>query len=145
MTMKLGVINSQFYRFLKLCSCKKFFVSQIICLIVFLKAKGYPLKVLIKRTKGLVLKEKFMFGIFFFWHFENDFALGHVSGELLVSPLVPSLSMFFSLYVFLCFFVWFLLWGLLLAISMVKSSRCFRNCNRNSIRKMVFVNGLYPL
>jgi hypothetical protein len=60
---KLGVINSQFYRFLRLCSCKKFFVFQMVSLIVFLKAKGYPLKVLLKRTRGLVLKEKFLFGI----------------------------------------------------------------------------------
>jgi hypothetical protein len=37
-------------------------VSQI-SLIVFLKAKGYPFKVLLKRTRGLVLKEKFLFGI----------------------------------------------------------------------------------
>jgi len=63
MTAKLGAINSQFYRFLRLCSCKKFFVYQMVSLIVFLKAKGYPLKVLLKRTKGLVLKEKFLFGI----------------------------------------------------------------------------------
>jgi hypothetical protein len=67
MTAKLGVINSQFYRFLRLCSCKKFFVFQMVSLIVFLKAKGYPFKVLLKRTRGLVLKEKFgisAFGIF---------------------------------------------------------------------------------
>ncbi len=38
MTVKLGVINSQFYRFLRLCSCKKFFVFQMVSLIVFLKA-----------------------------------------------------------------------------------------------------------
>jgi hypothetical protein len=63
MTSKLGVINSQFYRFLRLCSCKKFFVFQMVSLIVFLKAKGYPLKVLLKRTRGLLLKEKFLFGI----------------------------------------------------------------------------------
>jgi len=42
--------------------------------------------------------------------------LGLVSGELPVSPLVLSLSLFFSLSVILCFFVWSLLWGLLLAI-----------------------------
>jgi hypothetical protein len=37
----------------------------MVSLIVFLKAKGYyPLKVLLKRTRGLVLKEKFLFGIF---------------------------------------------------------------------------------
>jgi hypothetical protein len=61
MSAKLGVINSQFYRFLRLCSCK-FFVFQMVSLIVFLKAKGYPLKVLLKRTRALVLKEKFLFG-----------------------------------------------------------------------------------
>jgi hypothetical protein len=63
MTAKLGVINSQFHRFLRLCSCKKFFVFQMVNLIVFLKAKGYPFKVLLKRTRGLVLNEKFLFGI----------------------------------------------------------------------------------
>ncbi len=62
-TAKLGVINSQIYRFLRLFSCKKFFDFQMVSLIVFLKAKGYPLKVLLKRTRGLVLKEKFVFGI----------------------------------------------------------------------------------
>ncbi len=41
-TVKLRVINSQFYKFLRLCSCKKFFVFQMVSLIVFLKAKGYP-------------------------------------------------------------------------------------------------------
>jgi hypothetical protein len=35
----------------------------MVSLIVFLKAKGYPLRVLLKRTGGLVLKEKFLFGI----------------------------------------------------------------------------------
>jgi hypothetical protein len=35
----------------------------MVSLIVSLKAKGYPLKVLLKRTTGLVLKEKFLFGI----------------------------------------------------------------------------------
>jgi hypothetical protein len=38
-TAKLGVINSQFYRFLRLCSCKKFFVFQMVSLIVLLKIK----------------------------------------------------------------------------------------------------------
>ncbi len=31
-TAKLGVINSQFYRFLRLCSCKEFFVSDMVSL-----------------------------------------------------------------------------------------------------------------
>jgi hypothetical protein len=35
----------------------------MVSLIVFLKAKGYPLKVVQKRTRGLVLKEKILFGI----------------------------------------------------------------------------------
>jgi hypothetical protein len=43
MTVKLGVINSQFYRFLRLCSCKKFFLFQMVSLIGFLKAKGATL------------------------------------------------------------------------------------------------------
>jgi hypothetical protein len=54
-TVKLGVINSQFYRFLRLCSCNK--------LIVLLKVKGYPLKILLKRIRGLFDKEQFPFGI----------------------------------------------------------------------------------
>ncbi len=37
---KLGVINSQIYRFLRLCSCNKFFVSQMVNHIV-LKTKVY--------------------------------------------------------------------------------------------------------
>jgi hypothetical protein len=77
MTAKLGVINSQFYRFLRFCSCNKFFIFQM----VFLKVKGYSLK--LKRTRGLLIKEKFL-----------DFASSLVSGELLVSPLVHSISLF---------------------------------------------------
>jgi hypothetical protein len=63
MTANLGVINSQFYRFLRLCSYKKFFVFQMVHLIAFLKAKGYPFKVLPKRARGLALNKKFLFGI----------------------------------------------------------------------------------
>ncbi len=68
-TAKLGVINSQFYRFLRICSCKKFFVFQMVSLIVLLKVKGYPLKILLERTRGLLNKEKFLhrtsaFGVF---------------------------------------------------------------------------------
>ncbi len=37
--------------------------SLLVSLIVFLKGKGYSFKVLLKRTRGLVLKEKFLFGI----------------------------------------------------------------------------------
>jgi len=59
---KLGVINSQFYRILRLCSCKEFFVSQMISLIVLLlkpSVKCYPLKSLLKRTRGLLNKKIF--------------------------------------------------------------------------------------
>jgi hypothetical protein len=73
MTAKLGVINSQFYRFLRLCSCKKFFVFQMVSLIVFLKVKVYPLKILLKRTRGLLIKEKFTFGISTFGVFRKIF------------------------------------------------------------------------
>ncbi len=43
-TAKLGVNNSQFYRYLRLCSCNKFFV--MVSLIVLLKSKSYPLMML---------------------------------------------------------------------------------------------------
>ncbi len=154
MTAKLGVINSQFYRYLKLCSYNKFFVFQMVSLIVFLKANGYPLKVLLKRTRGLLLKEKFLFGNsnFRFWHFQNDFASGLVIGELFVSPLVHSLSLFvlsFSFsFPFLSFFVSLschCCYGLLLASSMAESSRCFRNCSRNSVCRLMLIISLYPL
>jgi hypothetical protein len=39
-TAKLGVINSQFYRFIRLCSCKEFFVSQMMSPRVLLKNEG---------------------------------------------------------------------------------------------------------
>jgi len=64
MTAKLGIINSQCYRFLRLCSCKKFFVFQMVSLIVFLEVKGYPSKIPLKRIRGLLIKEKFQKGIF---------------------------------------------------------------------------------
>jgi hypothetical protein len=63
MTAKLGVINSQFYRFLRLCSCNKLFVFHMVSLIFLLKVKGYPLKILLKRIRGLLDKEQFPFGI----------------------------------------------------------------------------------
>jgi hypothetical protein len=48
-------------------------------LIVFLKVKGYPLKILLKRTIGWLIKEKFLFGISTFGVFKM---LSLVSGEL---------------------------------------------------------------
>jgi hypothetical protein len=55
-----------------------------------------------------------------------------VIGELLVSPLVHSLSLFSFPLVFLSLSV-----GLLLAISMAESSPCLRNCSRNSVRRLM--------
>jgi hypothetical protein len=47
-TAKLGVItpNSQFYRYLRLCSCDEFFVSHMVNLIVLLR--NYLLKILLR-------------------------------------------------------------------------------------------------
>jgi hypothetical protein len=44
MTAKLGVINSQIYRFLRLCSCKKFFVSQMGQFYCLSEGKRLPFK-----------------------------------------------------------------------------------------------------
>jgi hypothetical protein len=102
----------------------------MVSLIVFLKAKAYPLKILLKRARGLLIKEKFLFGIS--GHFQNDFASGLVSGELLVSPLVHSLSLFVLSFSFSFPFLSFCVslsypccCGLLLASSMAESSHCF--------------------
>jgi hypothetical protein len=70
MTAKLGVTNIQFYRFLRVFSCKKLFVFQMVSLVVFLKVKGYHSKILLKRTRGLLIKEKFLFRIFTFGIFK---------------------------------------------------------------------------
>jgi hypothetical protein len=48
---------------LRLCSCNKFFFSQMLSLIVLLKSKSYPLMILLKRSRGLLNIEKFFFGI----------------------------------------------------------------------------------
>jgi len=147
MSAKLGVINSQFYRLLRLCNCKKFFVFKVVNLIVFPKVKSYPSKILLKRTRGLPIKK---FPVWNFWHFQNDFALGLVSGELLVSPLVHSLPLvsiplvFLLPFLLVCVFLSCLyclgLLRLLLAISMVKSSCCFWNCSKNPVCRWVLVN-----
>jgi hypothetical protein len=71
--VKLGVINSEFYRFLRLCSSKDFFVSQMVSLNVLLKNKRYPLKILSKRIRGLLNKENSLFWNFSIWSIPNDF------------------------------------------------------------------------
>jgi hypothetical protein len=55
-TVKLGVINIQFYRFLRLCSCNKLFVFHMVSLIVLLKVKGYPLKILLRELEACLIK-----------------------------------------------------------------------------------------
>jgi hypothetical protein len=47
-------------------SFEVFFVSQMVSLIVVLKNEVYPLKILSKRTRGLVNKGQFLFGILVF-------------------------------------------------------------------------------
>jgi hypothetical protein len=50
--------------------------------------------ILLKRTRGLLNKEKFFWN-FSFWSLQNDFVLSLVSGELRVSPLVHCLFLLF--------------------------------------------------
>ncbi len=69
-TAKFGIINNQFYRCLRLLCSKYFFVSQMVNLIVLLKNKGYLLRILLKRTRGLFNREKFLFGISVFGVFQ---------------------------------------------------------------------------
>ncbi len=140
---QLGVINSQFYRFLRFCSCKEFFVFQMVSLIVLLKNKGYPLKILLKRTRGLLSKETFLFE---FQHLEYSEWFGIKSCKWGVS-CKPTWSLFFSA-VLLCvfclsccvflFLVISLCCCLLLASSMAESSCYFLNYGRNLVCRLVF-------
>ncbi len=137
--LKLGVINSQFYSFLRLCNCKEFFVSQMVSIIVLLKNKGCPLKILLKRTRGLLNKEKFLLE---FQHLEYSewFCIKsckwgvsckpHLVFVLLCCPFLCVLS------ILLCFSV-ISLCCLLLASSMAESV-LFQICNRNSVCRLVF-------
>ncbi len=105
-------------------------------------------KILLQRTRELVIREKCPFCNFCFWSFQNDFVSGLTSGELLVSPLVHSFSLLSFPSVFLlpfCFLFCPCCCGLLLASSMAQSSCCFRNCSRNSVCRFMLVTGLYPL
>ncbi len=134
-TAKLGVLNSQFYRFWRLCCSKDVFISEMVSLIFLLKNKGYLLKIMLKRTRGLLSEEKFLFGISAFGVFQM-ILYSLVSGELLIS----SLGLCFSL---LSFSVFFSLWCcLFLASSMAESSRCFQICRRNSVCRLVFTLAL---
>jgi len=101
-------------------------VGQAYCLS---EGKRLPFKSSSKENYRVASKRKIPVWNFCLWHFQNDFASGLVSGELLVSPLVHSLSLFvlsFSFsFPFLSFFVSLschCCCGLLLASSMVESS-----------------------
>jgi hypothetical protein len=48
---KLGIMNSQFYRILKLYNFKDSFISRMVNLIFLLKNKSYPLKILYRGLK----------------------------------------------------------------------------------------------
>ncbi len=117
--------------------------SQMVSLIVILKNKGYPLKILLKRTTGLLNKPKFLFGIshseYSEWFCIKSCKWG--------ASCKPTWSLFSSAVLFCVFclsccvfllFVISLCCYLLLASSMAESSRCLWNCSRNSVRRLVF-------
>jgi general stress protein CsbA len=145
-TAKLGVINSQFYRNLRLCSCKEFFVSQMISLIVLLvkpSVKCYPLKILLKRTRGL-LNKKIFFLEFLHLEYSKWFCIESCTwgGSCkrtwsLFFPAVLFCVFCLSCRVFL-FFVISLCCCLLLASSMAEFSCCFWICSRNLVCRLVF-------
>ncbi len=66
MIIELGVVNSQFYKFLKLCGCKNLLDGQS-CLS---EGNRLPFKSYFNKIKGLVVKEKNFIGIFAFGIFE---------------------------------------------------------------------------
>jgi energy-converting hydrogenase A subunit M len=57
-TAKLGCIDNQFYKFLRLCVSKDFLVSQMVSLIVFLKNKGYLLNFCLRGIESWSIKKK---------------------------------------------------------------------------------------
>jgi hypothetical protein len=109
-TAKLGVINSQFCRFLRLCSCKEFFVSQMVSLIVLLKNNGYPLKILLNRTRGLLDNEKFLIRISPFGVFQTILCIKSCKWGASCNPTWSLFLLSFSVcsvypLVFFCFFL----------------------------------------
>jgi len=62
MIVELGVVNSQFYKFLKLCGYKNLPNGQS----CFSKGNRLPFKSFFLKIEGLVLKEKFLIRIFAF-------------------------------------------------------------------------------
>ncbi len=66
---KFGVVNSQFLRFLRLCSSKKFIIAQMVSFSL-LKRKHYCSKFLWDWFRGLLNKERFLFGVSAFVNFK---------------------------------------------------------------------------
>jgi hypothetical protein len=132
------VINSQFYRFLRHCSCEEFFVSQMVSLIVLMKNKDYPLKILLKRIRGLLNKQKFLNGISTI----GGFWITLVSGELLVKP---TWSLFFSIVLFSVFClsccVFLFLFPCVVCswpVAWQSLPRCFWICSRILVHRLVW-------
>jgi hypothetical protein len=89
----------------------------MVSLIVLLKNEGYPVKILLERTRGLLYSFRGMkensfleFQHLGYWTISNDFVSSLVSGELLISSIglcssLLSLSVGFVYPVlFFCFF-----------------------------------------
>ncbi len=129
-------IGCQLYR---LCSCKEFFVSQMFSLLVLLKNKGYPLRILLKKIRGLLNKGKIHFGI-------SAFGVSQMIVCKWRASCKPTWSLFFPAVLFYvcclscCVFLFYisLCCCLLLASSMPESSCCFQICSRNSVHRLVF-------
>ncbi len=76
---KLGIMNKQFYKILKLCKFKDFLISRVVNLIFLLKNKSYALKISYKGIKFCLIKNTIFLDNF--WK----------CGELLISLLDISL------------------------------------------------------
>jgi hypothetical protein len=72
---KLGIMNSQFNKILRLYKFKDFLISRMVNLIFLLKNKSYPLKILYRRIKFCSIKNTIFLDKFL------------RSGELLISLL----------------------------------------------------------
>jgi hypothetical protein len=57
MSAKLGFIDSQFYRFLTLCSHNKLTIFQMVSLILFLKVKSCYVEIILSRIRASLVKE----------------------------------------------------------------------------------------
>jgi len=72
---KLGIMNTQFYKILRLCKFKDFLISHMVNFIFLLKNKSYPLKILYRGIESCLIKNNVFLDNF--WK----------SGEFLVSLL----------------------------------------------------------